>query len=176
MSISFGSNEKMAWAHHWCDGYQNINCVSFLFLLLSQISIVWKGREIDELTTELMASSMVTTLAESSSVAMATSTVDSHQQSERSSAPITPTRFERIFIFEWWIQLNPIDAQVENQIMAQFKWWDSVNLNLRNFLQYFSIHPNDDSLELSLQVNNWYSGLVGGALRDFWDADDCLNE
>lgn len=110
------SNEKMACVYQKLHRCKVINC-PFLFVcyFMFQISISCKDREIEELTTELMVTSTVTVVADLSSVAMTTSTVDSHQETERSTASITQARFEQIFSFQvpplWkWIHLNSIGS------------------------------------------------------------------
>jgi len=121
-----------------------------LFVLILRPSYSSPGREIDELTTELMASSMVTTLAESSSVAMATSTVDSHQQSERSSAPITPTSVRH------WLSVTLVRVETES-VLLEWSCSPAVRQQLVTCqARYGILTPEKTILQIWQLANRWF--------------------
>jgi len=93
---------------------------------------------------------MVTTLAESSSVAKATSTVDSHQQSERSSAPITPTSVRH------WLSVTLVRVETES-VLLEWSCSPAVRQQLVTCqARYGILTPEKTILQEPGQVRRWW--------------------
>jgi len=121
-----------------------------LFVLILRPSYSSPGREIDELTTELMFSSMVTVVAESSSVAVSTSTVDSHQESEGSIATITPASVRH------WLSVTLVRVETES-VLLEWSCSPAVRQQLVTCqARYGILTPEKAILQEPGQVRRWW--------------------